>query len=177
MITSERAQWAERIISYLAYFLRAAKITLKGLNQLWKSRRIYPKYMSKCSVGSTDYVCNFYQQILSNVEDIGVRNFRQKRFTKRLLRQWRKNFSFGSALFTQCWCCKYGFVYYSNVQRTFKDGKIKSTVFTRPHAMKRHKSIGPMLTRAPLGYFYNAPHWGGGYFEPPLWSPKLLGRF
>ena len=24
------------------------------------------------------------------------------------------------------------------------------------------------LTRAPLGYFYNAPHWGGGYFEPPL---------
>ena len=32
----------------------------------------------------------------------------------------------------------------SNVQRTFKDGKIKSTVFTRPHAMKRHKSIGPM---------------------------------
>ena len=37
-------------------------------------------------------------------------------------------------------------------QRTFhairallKDGKIKSTVFTKPHAMKRHKSIGPML--------------------------------
>ena len=23
------------------------------------------------------------------------------------------------------------------------------------------------LSRAPLGYFYNAPHWGGGYFEPP----------
>ena len=24
------------------------------------------------------------------------------------------------------------------------------------------------LTRGPLGYFYNAPHWGGGgYFEPP----------
>ena len=37
------------------------------------------------------------------------------------------------------------FVYYSNVQRTFKDDKIKSTVFTRPRAMKRHKSIGPML--------------------------------
>ena len=47
---------------------------------------------------------------------------------------------FGSALFTQFWHCKHGFVYYSNVQRTFKDGKIKSTVFTRPHAMKRHKS-------------------------------------
>ena len=35
-----------------------------------------------------------------------------------------------------------------------------------------------MLTRAPLGYCYNAPHGGGGYFEPPpLWSPKLLDRF
>ena len=34
--------------------------------------------------------------------------------------------------------------------------------------MKRHKMMSPMLTRAPLGYFYNAPHWGGGgYFEPP----------
>ena len=36
-----------------------------------------------------------------------------------------KTFGFGSALFTQFWRCKYGFVYYSNVQRTFKDGKIK----------------------------------------------------
>ena len=26
------------------------------------------------------------------------------------------------------------------------------------------------LTRAPLGYFYNAPRWGEGYFEPPLIS-------
>ena len=26
------------------------------------------------------------------------------------------------------------------------------------------------LARAPLGCFYNAPHWGGGYFEPPLIS-------
>ena len=35
------------------------------------------------------------------------------------------------------------------------------------------------LTRAPLGYFYNAPHWGGGAISspPPLWSPKLLDRF
>ena len=32
---------------------------LKGLTQLWKSRRIYPKYRSKCSVGSTDHVCKF----------------------------------------------------------------------------------------------------------------------
>ena len=34
-------------------------IVLKGLTQLWKSRRIYPKYMPKCSVGSTDHVCKF----------------------------------------------------------------------------------------------------------------------
>ena len=27
-------------------------------------------------------------------------------------------------------------------------------------------SLDLLLTRAPLGYFYNAPHWGG-YFEPP----------
>ena len=34
------------------------------------------------------------------------------------------------------------------------------------------------LTRAPLGYFYSAPHWGGGAISsPPLWSPKLLDRF
>ena len=30
-----------------------------------------------------------------------------------------------AAHFTQFWRCKYVFVYYSNVQRTFKDGKIK----------------------------------------------------
>ena len=34
-----------------------------------------------------------------------------------------------------------------------------------------------LLTRAPLGYSYNTPHWGGGSFEPPLLSPKLLDRF
>ena len=28
-----------------------------------------------------------------------------------------------------------------NVQRIMKDGKIKSTVFTSPHAMKRHKIL------------------------------------
>ena len=55
-----------------------------------------------------------------------------------------KNFGFGSARLTQFWHCKYGFVYYSNVQRTFKDGKIKSAVFTRPHATKRHKTMSPM---------------------------------
>ena len=62
------------------------------------------------------------------------------------------------------------FVYYSNVQRTFKDGKIKSTVFTRRHAMKRHKSIGPMLRNGELKfwtpvnfeveYFLNEKNWG-----------------
>ena len=52
-----------------------------------------------------------------------------------------KKVRFGSALFTQFWRCKYGFVYYSNVQRTFKNDKIKSTVFTRPHAMKHYKLI------------------------------------
>ena len=30
------------------------------------------------------------------------------------------------------------------------------------------------LTRAPLGYFHNAPHWGGGgYFESP---PPLISE-
>ena len=62
------------------------------------------------------------------------------------------------SLFTsQFWRCKYGFVSYSNVQRTLKDDKIKSTVFTRPHAMKRHKSIGPMLTLARTGGLVHTP--------------------
>ena len=39
--------------------------------------------------------------------------------------------------------------------------RIESAVKTRD--MSRLESE---LTRAPLGYFYNAPHWGG-YFEPP----------
>ena len=43
-------------------------------------------------------------------------------------------------------------VYYSNVQRTFKDGKIQSTVFTRSHAMKRHKPIGPILMNGELNF-------------------------
>ena len=123
------------------------KCVLKGQTQLWKSRRIYPKYMPKCSVGSTDHVCKiFTQKILRNVEDIDVWNFRQERFMLRHLRQWSKNFGFGSALSHNSGAAKYDFVYYSNVQRTFKDGKIKSTVFTRPHAMKRHKFTSPIGT-------------------------------
>ena len=58
---------------------------------------------------------------------------------KQKLRIWQRTF-------TQFWRCKYDFVYYSNVQRTFKDGKIKSTVFTRPYAMKRHKFTSPIGT-------------------------------
>ena len=53
----------------------------------------------------------------------------------------------------QSWRCKYDFAYYSNVQRTFKDGKIKSTVFTRPHAKKRHKSCGPVLRNRDLSFW------------------------
>ena len=71
-----------------------------------------------------------YPKMLRNVEDIDIWNSRQKRFMRRHLGKWSKNVGFGSALFTQFWRCKYGFVYYSNVHRTFKDGKIKSTVFT-----------------------------------------------
>ena len=58
-----------------------------------------------------------------------------------------------NALFTQFWRCKYDFVSYSNVPRTFKDGKIKSTVFTRPHAMKCHKIILPMLRNWELKFW------------------------
>ena len=32
---------------------------------------------------------------------------------------------------------------------------------------KENEKKSAILNRAPLGYFYNAPHWGGGYFEPP----------
>ena len=32
------------------------------------------------------------------------------------------------------------------------------------------------ISRAPLGYFYNAPHWGGGgYFEPPPLISETTG--
>ena len=59
---------------------------------------------------------------------------------------WRNS---GAALygFVNTVKLKNGFVYYSNVERTFKDGKIKSTVFTRPHAMKRHKIMSLMLRK------------------------------
>ena len=53
----------------------------------------------------------------------------------------------------QFWRSKYVFVYYSNVQQTFKDGKIKSTVFMRPHAMKCHKSASPMLRNWDLSFW------------------------
>ena len=40
-----------------------------------------------------------------------------------------------------------------------------------------------VLTSAPLGYFYNPPHWGGGFWSPPLISattgpiPKIQTAF
>ena len=62
----------------LRSYRRAPARRLKGLTQLWKSRRICPKYMPKCSVGSTDHVCKFYPKILRNVEDIDVWNSAKK---------------------------------------------------------------------------------------------------
>ena len=56
------------------------------------------------------------------------------------------------------------FIYNSNVQRTFKDGKIKSTVFTRPHAMKPHKSIGPMLRNEEPKFWTSAVNFEVEYF-------------
>ena len=40
---------------------------------------------------------------------------------------------------------KFRYLKVQTFKRSFEDGKIKSTVFTRPHAMKRHKMISPML--------------------------------
>ena len=79
----------------------------------------------------------------------------KKGFRDVILGSAETNSDLAELLFTQFWSCKYGFVYYSNVQQTFKDGKIKSTVFTRrqpyyTHAMKRHKSIGPMFKNGEL---------------------------
>ena len=135
------------------YVSRRRHPSFKGTNPALKSRRIYPNYMPKCSVGSTNYVCNYLPK---NIELCGryqcLKFPPKKRFTWRHFRQWRKYLRFGSGLFTQFWRCKNGFVYYSNVQRTFKDGKIKSTLFTRPHAMKRHKSISPILRKMGLKF-------------------------
>ena len=54
-----------------------------------------------------------YSKTFGTVEDIAVWNFRHRWFMWRHFRQWWKNFRFGSALFTQFWRCKCGFVYYS----------------------------------------------------------------
>ena len=115
-------------------------LLLKGLTQLWNSRRIYPKYISKCSVVSTDYVCNFLPKKYWVTWKILVFEISAKKGLRDVILGSEERIIFGSAIFTQFWRCKYVFVYYSNVQRTFKDGKIKSTVFTRQHSMKRHKS-------------------------------------
>ena len=65
-------------------------------------------------------------------------------------------------------------------------GKAKTRTFKRGSSLKfraRFQAcIGPSwvwvstlrhLTRAPLGYFYNAPHWGGGLFRAP---PPLISE-
>ena len=40
----------------------------------------------------------------------------------------------------------------------------------RDSERRQHFRSRFILTRAPLGYFYNAPHWGGGggLFQAPL---------
>ena len=38
--------------------------------------------------------------------------------------------------------------------------------WSETHPLAPYRPLFEKLTRAPLGYFYNAPHWGGGYFEP-----------
>ena len=45
-----------------------------------------------------------------------------------------------------------------------------STSWTMPSHIFNKKSL---FNPAPLGYFYHAPHWGGGYFEPP---PPLISE-
>ena len=142
--------WSPWPLSFLRLWLSLHRwrlvVLLKGLTQLWKSHRIYPKYMPKCSVGSTDYVCNFLAKkkywVMWKILRFEISAKEGLRDV--ILGSEEKNFRFSSALFTQFWRCKYGFVYYSNVQRTFKDGKIKSTVFTRSHAMKRHTIMSHM---------------------------------
>ena len=71
----------------------------------------------------------------------------------------KETFRIWTALSTQFWRRKYGFVYYWNVQRTFKESKIKSIVFTRPHAMKRHMTILPMLRNRELQFRTTCQLW------------------
>ena len=52
----------KRIMDTLSYFL---SLRFKGTNPASKSRRIYPKYMPKCSLGSTDHVCKFLLKIFA----------------------------------------------------------------------------------------------------------------
>ena len=56
-----------------------------------------------------------------------------------------------------------------NKKKTYIPWRVFQGVGIRPLPLIRAARILTLigLTRAPLGYFYNAPHWGG-YFEPPL---------
>ena len=89
-LNEQTGNWRQRPLRHLSG-INVSSMDLTGLTHKWKSRRIYPKYMPKCLVGSTDYVSNFYLKILGNVDqNIDVWNFRQKWFMWRHFRQWRK---------------------------------------------------------------------------------------
>ena len=50
------------------------------------------------------------------------------------------------------------------------------TYWTSKKGLQRDLSkMSEAITPAPLGYFYNAPHWGGGYFEPPPLISETTG--
>ena len=152
---------------------------LKGLTHLWKSR-IYPKYMPKCLVGSTDYVC----KILGNEEDIDVRNFHQKMVSVTVILGREENLRIWQRTSHAILALQIRFFYYSNVQRTFKNGRLKSTVLTRPHAMKRHKIKLPKEWGTKILYtcqlwsriFSQRGKWGcfDWYFDIFIWSAPNL---
>ena len=65
-----------------------------------------------------------------------------------------------------CWVATAGDCTYIEWMALFSGGGFDFWVW----GQNDHRGGGKLsiLTRAPLGYFYNAPHWGGGgYFEPP----------
>ena len=49
----------------LVWWKKRCGLGLQGLTHLWNSHWIYPKYMPKCSVGSTDYFCTFLPKTIA----------------------------------------------------------------------------------------------------------------
>ena len=47
------------ITAEMAYSAWSNPLLLKETDPPWNKSSIYPKYIPKCSEGSTDYVCNF----------------------------------------------------------------------------------------------------------------------